>query len=303
MTDLRQPFLEAVRADGLWEPGHRVALAVSGGADSMVLLDLAVGTAALHGAVLSVVTVDHGQHAHSASFAEAVVREADQRGLPTTRVRAELGPDASEAEARAARYAVFESLDVDRVALAHHQRDQAETVLVNLLRGTGPRGLRGMQSRRERFVRPMLGMDHHAVRSYATERGLPVLDDPSNATARYLRNRIRLQLLPLLEEIRPGATGALARSATRAGEDEALLQALADGLPLEPSALAAAPAPLARRRLQAALGPVTTAQLDAVLRAARAGGGRVELSRDTAVVVSATDVLMVGGADPTTGPR
>ncbi|MCB9678535.1 MAG: tRNA lysidine(34) synthetase TilS [Alphaproteobacteria bacterium] len=297
MNALRQAFLRAVRDGALWEPGQRVALAVSGGADSMVMLDLAARTAPVHGARLTVVSIDHGQHSDSAAFAASVVAEGRMLGVPGEVLHATLPTGCSEAEARSARYALLEGLDVDRVALAHHVRDQAETVLVNLLRGTGPRGLRGMAARRDRFVRPLLGVEHMALQAYVSTHGIRVFEDPSNATDRYLRNRIRHHLLPLLEEIRPGAVNALARSAGRLADDEVLLESLAAELPADPRVLRNAPSPLARRRIEALVGPVTTAQLDAVMRAVQAGQGAVVLDLRRRVVVSGEALHVEDDAD------
>ena len=286
--DLRQAFLQAVRNGPLWEPGQHVLLAVSGGVDSMVLLDLCEATAKVHGAQVAVISFDHGQHPRSASDANAVVAYAGSRGLAAEAVPLDLPPKASEAHARAARYAVLDARlesGVDRVALGHHAQDQAETVLVNALRGTGPRGWTGMARRRDGYVRPLLSLSPASIRRHARSRSLPILEDPSNAADGFLRNRIRHRLLPLLEELRAGSVAALARSATRAADDEHLLQTLAASVPLTAAGLASAPVSLGRRRVQQAFTPGTTARIDAILAIARAGRGEVQVDECHAVVV------------------
>lgn len=286
---------ESVVRHRLWEAGDRVAVAVSGGVDSVVLLDVLVRTAGWHGAVLSVVTVDHGTRADTAAEAAFVEALAQEHGLPCLRVDLALGP-ASQDACRRARYAAFHALDVDRVALAHHQDDQAETVLINLLRGTGPAGLEGMTRRRGRYVRPLLDVSRHAIAAYAEERGLAWREDPSNASERYLRSRVRHELLPLLEDLRPGATVAVARSATLAAEQGAVLDALVPDDPWSRAWIAEGPEPVVRRFL---LGSgLANTHVDALLDAARRGTGTVTLP-DATLTVRGDRVVRRPGGPPT----
>ena len=141
---LRHRVGECIAREALWEPGHSVAVAVSGGLDSMVLLDVLHELTAWHGGRLTVITVDHGTRPSSSDDAAFVQEFCVARDLPCERARLELGESASELVCREARYDVFERLCVDRVALAHHRDDQAETVLLQLIRGAGTRGLGGM---------------------------------------------------------------------------------------------------------------------------------------------------------------
>jgi tRNA(Ile)-lysidine synthase len=291
MRATREHLLRSVREHRLWEPGMTVAVAVSGGGDSMALLELLVATAYGHGARLSVVTVDHGIHADSASWADLVLDRARSHGLPGSVLRLGLGPQASEADARSARYAALDGLNVDRVALAHHRRDQAETVVVHLLRGTGPRGLAGMPRVRGRYVRPALDLDPDELARY---RPATCVDDPANTDPDFLRVRVRTELLPLIEHLREGSVAALARSAGLAREDDDLLSALADVLPLARQALLAAPRPLARRRLHSALGPVGTGLVEAGLALIARGGGQLDLDADRVLVVDGDEVRVQG---------
>ena len=185
---------------------------------------------------------------------------------------------------RRARYTRLDALATDVVALAHHRDDQAETVLVNLLRGTGAGGLEGMAWKRGRYVRPLLGVSRADLGAWAAHRGLLWRDDPTNLSDRFLRNRIRREVLPLLEDVREGAVEALARSATLAADQGALLDALIDADPqgrpgpdgLSADWLARAHPALARRAVHRAWAPISTAQADAVIAAAVHGEGRIE---------------------------
>lgn len=296
---MKQAVLSSIRAHRLWEPGHRVAVAVSGGSDSTALLELLVATSGLHGAALEVVTVDHGIHPSSAGWARDVAARAAGRGLRCTVASLALGPGTSEEAARRARYSVLDGLDVDRVALAHHLRDQAETVLVHLLRGTGPRGLGAMAWRRGRYVRPVLDRSPEELRAWRPDTWV---EDPANDDPRHLRVAVRQELLPRMEALRVGSVAALARSASLAREDDDLLRALAAELPLRASVLGSAPRPLARRRLEALMGPVGTGVLEAALMCVARGSGRVAVDAGRALVVEGDDVLMVGRRDDTEGP-
>lgn len=286
---MKQALVRTIRERQLWEPGERVAIAVSGGADSTALAHLLRQTRGLHGGVLSIVHVDHGWSDASEAWAAQVQALAVTLDLPFQLER--VACERSEASARAARYAVFEGLEVDRVALAHHRRDQVETVLINLLRGG--RGLRGMRARRGRYVRPLLDADPDALRSWCDRHGLAFVEDPSNTDPAFLRTRVRA-LLPALEEAREGAGAAIARAAAHHAEDDALLEALASELPLERVALASAPPPLARRRLRQWLEPVTAGPLDALLAAIQRGSGVVQVDGERRVRVSA-DRIVLGG--------
>lgn len=298
---LRLEVAETVVARGLWGRGDRVAVAVSGGLDSVALLDLLVASAGVHGGQLSVVTVDHGTRPDSAEDARFVESLAASWGLGCQTVTLALGQDASEDRCRQARYAALDALDVDRVALAHHADDQAETALLALIRGGGTRAVAGMAWRRDRYVRPLLDRPKARLRAWADARGLAWREDPTNAEPRFLRNRVRNELIPALEGLRGGAREALARAATHAAEDDAWLQAAAAhaevrhvGGDLDAGWVGSGPAPLVRRALLRRLPDATAGQLDAVIRACRTGRGRVSLSEVVAVVVEGGVVSILG---------
>lgn len=203
---LLEEVRDFIRRHRLLAPGQRVLVAVSGGRDSVVLLDVLVRLRAELGlAALGVAHVDHGLRPDSAADAAWVRDLAAGYDLPffLRRVRVRTGGESPEAAARAARYhALWEmgrDFDADRIALAHHADDQAETVLLRLLAGAGPAGLAGMRPRRGRFIRPLLGVERAALAAYAAERGLRWREDPTNRDLSIPRNRVRHELLPLLE--------------------------------------------------------------------------------------------------------
>ena len=256
--------------------GTAVTCAVSGGADSLALLILAVAA----GCPATAVHVDHGIRPGSGAEAEVVRRAASRlgAGFRAERVHVAPGPNL-EARARAARYG---ALPPD-VLTGHTADDQAETVLLNLLRGAGLPGLGGM---RPDGRRPLLALRRRETRSLCDAEGLDVVDDPTNVDPAHRRNRVRAELLPLLDQIAERDVAALlARQATLLAEDEELLAGLAAALdPTDGPALAAAPPPLARRAVRSWLGgdhPPDAATVERVLDVARGaarstdvGGGR-----------------------------
>lgn len=290
-----------VREQQLWMPGETVAMAVSGGADSLAMAALLMASAGVHGGVLSVVTVDHQQHPESAAVCQRVLAWARSCGLEAQCLTLELRTGQSEGALRSARYAALEALSVDRIALGHHQDDQVETALMAWLRGHGTRGAAGMPVRRGRFVRPVLHLESRVLRAYAEAQALPVHDDPANDDPAFLRNRVRHQLVPLLERLRPGATGAVARAALRAAEDEQVFEPMVQRALMEHEAsgglprdwVAEGPRAVVRRTLVAWTGDGQSGAVDAILAAAQRGSGVIQLTNDRRVVVSHATVAMV----------
>jgi tRNA(Ile)-lysidine synthase len=265
--------------------GEALTCAVSGGADSTALAVLAVAA----GCRVFVVHVDHGLRPGSEAEADRVEVLAARLGSGFRAVTVSVGAGPNlEARARTARYAV---LPPD-VATGHTADDQAETILINLLRGAGLEGLAGM---RPGPRRPLLALRRWETRALCDAAGLDVLDDPSNADRRFLRNRVRHELLPLLAELSErDPVPILTRQAEHLRDAADLVSDLALRLdPDDARQLAAAPRALAsaaiRRRLRPT-GPdhhppdsATVARVLAVARGERrgtqvSGGGRVSRS-------------------------
>jgi tRNA(Ile)-lysidine synthase len=299
---LRHRVLDAVRRQGLWAPDEAVTVAVSGGADSVALLGLLVATAGAHRGRLQVATVDHGARDGSAADADFVEALAADLGLPFVRFTLALGPGASEARLRDARREALGSLGT-LVALGHHLDDQAETVMLQLLRGAGSHGLAAMAPRNGPWVRPLLGLTRAELRGWLTHRGLTFREDPTNTSPRYLRNRVRAELMPLLEDLRPGAAGALARAAGHLAQDDAWLSALAGevpGPPFEREALDALPPPVLRRVLLRLSDRPESGWVEAAVTGLRDGAPRVGLPGGRVLKIRRRDVIR---DDDPLGPR
>jgi tRNA(Ile)-lysidine synthase len=182
-----------------------VVLAVSGGADSLALLDLMHAVAPELGLALVVAHADHGIRPGSEAVAATVRALAGRYGSPCEVGTLALGPGATETAARRARYAWLREVQRSRaarfLATAHHRDDQVETILLRVLRGSAPAGLAGMRPRTAGgLVRPLLPFDRADLARHAAARDLPVHDDPANRDPRHLRSWVRTVLLPLLVE-------------------------------------------------------------------------------------------------------
>ena len=210
-------------------------MAVSGGPDSVALLDLLVRSRDIHELDLVVAHVDHGIHPDSPLVAERVYALGTSYGLPVHVGRLTLGPDAGETRARAERYgwleALRERLGAGMIFTAHHAGDQVETVLMRALAGSGPAGLAGMASVRGHLVRPLLAFSRDQLARHLEESGLTAWDDPANTDTRHLRSWIRTGVLPALRQRLPQVDSSLLRLSRQAGRDRAAWDAVLDALP------------------------------------------------------------------------
>lgn len=206
-------------------------LAVSGGMDSMVLLDAAAET--LDHASLTVATFDHGTGPAARSAANLVASRALDLGVGCVSGSA-AAVGHSESEWRAARWNflsdVAERLGAT-VVTAHTLDDQVETVMIRALRGAGPRGLAGLFAASP-VARPLLETTRAEIAQYAAGDGTPYIDDPSNTDRRHLRNRVRLDILPALERTSPGFSNSLLEIAEKASSWRAQMEAIALTFPM-----------------------------------------------------------------------
>ncbi len=200
-------------------PGARIAVGLSGGVDSVVLLHLMRELAPQFSLRLSAIHVNHGISRHALQWERycAVLCRGWKLPLVVRRVKVTRRGEGLEAAARAARRAAYAALPVDAVALAHHLDDQAETLLLALLRGTGLRGAGAMPELGrlgdKRLLRPLLGVPREEILAYAGRHGLAWVEDDSNADTAYARNFLRAEVAPLLSARFPRWRENLARAA------------------------------------------------------------------------------------------
>ena len=219
-------------------PGTRFVVAFSGGADSLALLHAFTRVRARDpGLRLCAVHVDHHLHPGSTGWARHCLEVCGRLSVDLTvldaNVEANNAEHVDEGAARVARYAEFERFVAGRDVLctAHSEDDHIETVLLNLLRGAGPRGLAGIPDRRRlgkgTIARPLLGVLREEIHAYARATGLPIVQDPANVDPRFSRTVLRRTIIPVLEARWPGVRSTLARAAHLGRESARLLDALA----------------------------------------------------------------------------
>lgn len=258
--------------------GTQVDCAVSGGADSLALLVLAVAA----GCQATAIHVDHGLRQGSAEEADVVAVAARQLGAKFTSLRVDVGHGPNlEERARRARYAAL----APDVLTGHTADDQAETVLVNLLRGAASSGLSAM---RPSVRRPILGLRRSETEALCAAMGLTVVRDPTNSDPRHIRNRVRHELLPLIANIsQRDPVPVLVRQADIARADADFLDDLALELdPTDARTLAAAPIALARRAVRRWLSgehPPDAATVERVLAVARGAAAATDVGAGKSV--------------------
>jgi len=225
--------------------GSALCVGLSGGLDSTVLLEILAEHAVPAGYKVTAVHVNHGLSPNADAWTRFCERLCANQGVPlaieNVRVNA-ASPEGLEGAARTARYAAFAARPETYIALAHHLDDQAETVLMQLLRGTGLKGIAAMPEMRpllgmqRQIFRPLLEYSRAQLKAYAQERGLKWVEDESNASTRFDRNYVRHEVGPRFDERYPGWREALVRFARHAGSANDLLDQLAalDGVPSRP---------------------------------------------------------------------
>jgi tRNA(Ile)-lysidine synthase len=230
---LRDQVERTLRRHAMLAGGEIVLVAVSGGADSVALLHLLLGLADDWRLRLHVLHVDHRLRADSGRDAEFVRALGARLGVPVdvAAVTVDAG-ESLEAAARAARYAALEAhatrIGAHRIAVGHTADDQAETVLMRLVQGAGVRGLAGIPPVRGRIIRPLIELGRVALETELRRADLAWVDDPTNRDPKFLRNRIRHELLPLLTDTyQPEIVSALGRVASLARDTIVTLDGVA----------------------------------------------------------------------------
>ena len=231
---MRRNALDTIRQYGMLKPGDRVVVGFSGGADSVALLSFLwelreewqLNVAACH--------INHQLRGEEALRDELFCREfCRERGIELRLFREDISAGAKEAGmsveefARERRYARFWELidsDSDKIATAHHGNDLAETILFNMTRGTGRKGLTGIPPRRGNIIRPLLYCTKAEIEAYCREKNLPYIIDSSNQSEEYSRNRIRLNVIPQLEQINPSFIKTVLRTAKQLSLEEDYLE-------------------------------------------------------------------------------
>ena len=318
-TVLEQKALCALRQYSLFSQGDRIAVGVSGGADSVALLRFLAALRPQFGWDLVVCHIHHGLRGAEADRDEHFVWAlAEQLGLPCAVSRIDAAALALrdhisvEEAGRMARYAFFAQTagEGGRIATAHTLDDSIETVLMNLVRGTGLRGLCGIPRIRGNIVRPLLDCTRAEVEDYLGALGQPYCTDSTNLTDDYTRNRIRHDILPRLCELNPNFPGAMARMLPRLAAQQALTDCLAAQSAqqlhaacggLSRQGLSALPEPVCDRLLLRLLEqnrlPVSAAAVERMTETLRTGG-KLDLAARSWFFVAQGDLAAVIYAPP-----
>jgi tRNA(Ile)-lysidine synthase len=329
-------LLDRIRHDAarhaLWTPDTRVVAALSGGSDSMAQLRLLLDLAAAGELILAGAAHLNHRLRPTATRDEAACRAAcDRLGVPLVAEAEDVAALAAEwrcsleVAARRCRYAFFEravqTLGAARIAVAHTLDDQAETVLLRLLRGAGTHGLRGMPARRGLVVRSLLGCTRAELRADLTARGETWVEDETNADVAQLRNRVRHELLPLIStRFQPAILHVLARTAEVAAAEDALLDAraaevlsaglstTAEGASLARGVVNAVPLAIRRRVVRLALAAAGAsrspdlADVDRVLAIAGGGGPKAGEAAGLRVERFSADAVLLSRGRPPSRP-
>lgn len=238
---IENKVLETIRRENLIEPNDKILVALSGGADSMTLLTILNELKSKLNITIYAAHLNHqirGYEAHSDAIFS--YRECKKNGIPCFLKSIDVVKFAKESKisieeaARKIRYdLLFEiknRLKLDKIAIAHNQDDQAETVLMRICRGTGISGLKGIQyKRRDGVIRPLLDVSREEIEKYCHENKVPYITDSTNEKEIYTRNKVRLSLIPYLEEnYSPNIKTHLSKLAQNVKEDDSFIEKIVD---------------------------------------------------------------------------
>lgn len=227
--------LAAIEKHSMLRTSKKVTVALSGGADSVTLLYVLISLKENLGIELSAAHLNHQLRGEESERDEAFVKALCKKlQVPLVCERADINAESkrtgesTELCARRIRYAFFERVaDGGLIATAHTASDSAETVLFNLSRGTALKGLTGIPAVRDIFIRPLISVTREEIEDYCKENGIEYVDDSTNFTDDYSRNKIRHNVIPELKEINPSLENTLSRTARLLGEDSEYLEAVA----------------------------------------------------------------------------
>jgi tRNA(Ile)-lysidine synthase len=278
---VQERAFEVARASGLIRSGEQLIVLLSGGADSVCLLDCAQRL----GAEVHVLHVNYGLRPGSDADEQFCRVLCDRMGVEITVEQVTLGEGNLQAQARQARYDIAERMAEEHAcdfAAAHTASDQAETVLYRLAVSPGSRALLGMAPRRGRLVRPLLEASREDTREYCRVRGLNWHDDPTNEDPRFARSRLRHEVLPVLRALSPAAERTIAETSFLLRDERLVIERAADAV----IAQLGIPTPLEALRLE----PIGLARIVLVRLAERAAASPVALSRsDCAAILALSD--------------
>lgn len=304
-------------------PGGLILCAVSGGEDSMCLLHLLFALGREKNFRVAAVHLNHLMRGADAGRDEEFVRAfCAERDIPFYAGRCDVREKAKsehitvEEAGRQARYDLFyeaaSALGAEKIATAHHALDQTETVLLHLIRGTGPEGLAGIPPVRGRLIRPLLHTSKAEIQAYCKENGIAHVEDSTNADLALSRNRMRLAVLPELRKINPAAEDAVCRAAEICRTENAYLDELAaarlgEGTSVSCGALRAAPRALQPRMLRILISRLRVGKKDfsaahfaalAELAAAAREGSALNLPRGVCAVVRGGALTFTMASEP-----
>lgn len=320
---MRNKALLAIEQYDMLPKGSPVVVGFSGGADSMALLHFLKSIEQEKGITVTAAHVNHGLRGEEADADEAFSRSwCEKNGVPISVLHADVKKEAQacgkglEECGREIRYRFFQSLASERdakIATAHTLSDQCETLLLNLTRGAGLRGLCGIPSVRGNIIRPLLTVTREETEAYCRENGLSYVTDSTNLEDEYTRNRVRHQVLPVLKEVNPSFEQSVLRLTQSLSQDEkhlaqeaqeALLESRCPG-GYDAASLAALPEPLLARAVMLAV-QEQNARLEAnhieiALHLIRRGSGAVTVPGG--LILWVKDGLLVLGDAPQSPPE